>query len=91
MDECVSFTIDPEELEEASQRQIHVAPGGTHYGKTPPTPPINKTVAQEEDISLLLGTLQVPRGRSTSVTQSGNKVVTPPKVEGFCVLTRGHV
>jgi len=51
----------------ASHRQIPAA-GAVPYAKTPQTPPINKS-APEEEISLLLGTLQVPRGRSTSVTQ----------------------
>ena len=38
----------------------------THYGKAQAqTPPI-KPSAPEEEISLLLGTLQVPRGRSAS-------------------------
>jgi hypothetical protein len=54
----------------ASQRQIPAA-GAVPYAKTPQTPPINKS-APEEEISLLLGTLQVPRGRSTSVTQGGS-------------------
>jgi hypothetical protein len=50
-DRCYS---DPDELGEGSQR--HIPP--THYSKTPQTPPIN-TSAPEEEISLLLGTLQV--------------------------------
>ena len=47
-----------------SPRQLMHA---THYGKANPnqTPPI-KPSAPEEEISLLLGTLQVPRGRSAS-------------------------
>ena len=64
--ELVRFlrTIDPEELECMSPRQLMHA---THYGKANPnqTPPI-KPSAPEEEISLLLGTLQVPRGRSAS-------------------------
>ena len=39
----------------------------------PTSPPINKS-APEEEISLLLGTLQVPRGRSTSVTHGAAKI-----------------
>ena len=56
--------LDPEELECMSPRQLMHA---THYGKANPnqTPPI-KPSAPEEEISLLLGTLQVPRGRSAS-------------------------
>lgn len=58
-----------------SQRQIPSA----HFGISPQSPAINKS-APEEEISLLLGTLQVPRGRSTSVTQGAmNKAVTSPK------------
>ncbi len=75
--ELVRFlrTIDPEELEEASQhRSLLMASGGGKKG-APQTPPINKS-APEEEISLLLGTLQVPRGRSTSVTQ-GVKLASP--------------
>ena len=57
--ELVRFlrTIDPEEVEEASQRPL--------ANFNPTTPPINPS-APEEEISLLLGTLQVPRGRSAS-------------------------
>ena len=65
--ELVRFlrTIDPEEVEEASQRPLAAI--------NPTSPPINKS-APEEEISLLLGTLQVPRGRSTSVTHGAAKI-----------------
>jgi len=43
------FVLDPADVEEASQRPLVL---------TPQTPPINAS-AQEEEISLLLGTLQV--------------------------------
>ena len=61
--------LDPEELECMSPRQLMHA---THYGKANPnqTPPI-KPSAPEEEISLLLGTLQVPRGRSASYQGGG--------------------
>ena len=65
--ELVRFlrTIDPEEVEEASQRPLAAI--------NPTSPPMNPS-APEEEISLLLGTLQVPRGRSTSVTHGQAKV-----------------
>merc|ERR1712223_2024344 len=65
--ELVRFlrTIDPEEVEEASQRPL--------ANLNPTTPPINPS-ANEEEISLLLGTLQVPRGRSTFVTHGAAKI-----------------
>ena len=50
-------TIDPDEVEEASQRPL--------TNVIPTSPPINPS-ANEEEISLLIGTLQVPRGRSSS-------------------------
>ena len=50
-------TIDPEEVEEASQRPLAIM--------NPATPPINPS-ANDEEISLLIGTLQVPRGRTAS-------------------------
>ena len=57
------MVADPDELECMSPRQLIHA---THYGKAQAqTPPI-KPSAPEEEISLLLGTLQVPRGRSAS-------------------------
>lgn len=49
---------DPDELDDSTPRAI-VATGGKS---------LNQSAAQEEDISLLLGTMQVPRGRSTSIT-----------------------
>ena len=64
--ELVRFlrTIDPEEVEEASQRPL------MNVNQT--SPPMNPS-APEEEISLLLGTLQVPRGRSTSVAKINPK------------------
>ena len=62
-----------------SPRQLMHA---THYGKANPnqTPPI-KPSAPEEEISLLLGTLQVPRGRSASY-QGGLLKGGPGQLQG---------
>lgn len=80
--ELVRFlrTIDPEEVEEASQRPLAAI--------NPTTPPINPS-APEEEISLLLGTLQVPRGRSTSVTH-GYAKISPKDVIAHRELSRSN-
>ncbi len=89
--ELVRFlrTIDPDELEDgfasAAAQRRGLAPGAAPLPfavakKGPQTPPINKS-APEEEISLLLGTLQVPRGRSTSVSQ-GAKMASPRGTAG---------
>ena len=80
--ELVRFlrTIDPEEVEEASQRPF--------ASVNPTSPPINPS-AGEEEISLLLGTLQVPRGRSTSVTHGFPKL-SPKDVIAHRELSRSN-
>jgi hypothetical protein len=80
--ELVRFlrTIDPDEVEEASQRPLAAI--------NPTTTPINPS-APEEEISLLLGTLQVPRGRSTSVTH-GHAKMSPKDVITHRELSRSN-
>ena len=58
-------TIDPEDVGELPSRPFNVM--------APQSPPIHNT--SEEEISLLLGTLQVPRGRTQSIPyQSATKI-----------------
>ena len=80
--ELVRFlrTIDPEEVEEASQRPFAAI--------NPTSPPMNPS-APEEEISELLGTLQVPRGRSTSVTH-GHAKISPKEALAHRELSRSN-
>ena len=60
-------TIDPEDAGEVPSRPYNLM--------APQSPPIHNT--SEEEISLLLGTLQVPRGRTQSIPHQSNIKVSP--------------
>ena len=64
-------TIDPEDAGDIPSRPFSLI--------TPQSPPIHNT--SEEEISLLLGTLQVPRGRTQSIPHQSLNKVSPKDIQ----------
>lgn len=72
----IVFFLDPNDVE--SPRASFIMP--SKYGVTAQTPQLNPN---EEDLSLVLGTMQVSRGRSYSTTMT-------PKVQASETSTPAH-
>jgi len=84
--ELVRFlrTIDPDEMTGGSQDGGQMVTSAALRGMTscPQSPPIS-AISAEEEISHLLGTLQVPRGRTASITHAAVKAAATSTKDGL--------